>query len=157
MAMVTCRYCKKKIDKDKAYSEKPRIYFCDKDCFSSYYNSDSGELDDFLDYIWKQYSPENQTTEKYLMIKKQAEHYHNQYGFKYKGMLLTAKWYIEIQERYWHNEYGLGQIFPDQYWQLKQFYEEQRALKERLEHHDIHTKERVATGNKRKGKMLELD
>lgn len=157
MATVTCRYCKKKIDKNKAYSEKPRTYFCNKVCFSSYYNSDSGTLDDFLDYIWKQYSPENQTTEKYLMIKKQAEHYHKQYGFKYKGMLLTAKWYIEVQEQYWHDEYGLGQILPDQYWKLKQFYEEQQALKTKLEQSNIETKERVVTGHRLNGRMLDMD
>ena len=156
--MVTCRNCKKKIDKSKAYSEKPRMYFCDKECFDAYYKCDSGDMDKFLDYVWKLYDPEYQDTQKFLMIKKQAEHYHDKYGFKYKGMLLTAKWFIEVKEQYWHNEFGLGQILPDQYLQLKQFYEQQQQLKESLNNQSLETKEVEKRGRNTKiYKPLSLD
>ena len=81
---VTCRYCKRKIDRDTAYSEKERIYFCDKNCYTNYYGSDSddGQKDLFLDYVWNLYDKEYRTSEKYMLIRKQAEHYHNEYGFK---------------------------------------------------------------------------
>ena len=129
MSKVTCRYCKKRVDKEQAFSERPRVYFCNKECYDAYYHTDEGELETFLDYVWAQYSPEARNNQKYVMIKKQAEHYHDVYGFKYKGMYLTAKWYIETLEQPWKDEYGLGQILPDRYIQLKEYYEEKRRLK----------------------------
>lgn len=127
---VICRYCKKEIDKEKAYSEKPRWYFCDKSCHDAFYNMDEGKKEMFLDYIWALYDKEYRTNEKYMLISKQAEHYHREYKFKYEGMLLTAKWNIEVLENPWKNEYGLGQFLPDKYMQLKHHYEQQQQLKE---------------------------
>ena len=49
----------------------------------------SGDMDKFLDYVWKLYDPEYQDTQKFLMIKKQAEHYHDKYGFKYRCSIET--------------------------------------------------------------------
>ena len=66
------------------------------------------------------------------MIKKQAEHYHNVEGFKYKGMYLAVRYYIEVLERLWCDDYGLGQVFPTYYITLQHLYEEQRALKNKL-------------------------
>lgn len=156
---VICRYCKRKIDRDTAYSEKERIYFCDKDCYMNYYSSDSvdGQKDLFLDYVWNLYDKEYRTSERYMFIRKQAEHYHNEYGLKYKGMLLAAKWYIEILERTWNNEYGLGQILPDRYIQLKRHYEEQQALKKKVDNIHVGTTEVVVNANKHNAKFKGLD
>lgn len=156
---VTCRYCKRKIDRDTAYSEKERIYFCDKNCCMNYYssNSDDGQKDLFLDYVWHLYDKEYRTSEKYMFIRKQAEHYHNEYGFKYKGMLLAAKWYIETLERTWSNDYGLGQILPDRYIQLKRHYEEQQALKEKVNNIHVGATEVVVSANKHNIKFKGLD
>jgi hypothetical protein len=156
MSKVTCRYCKKKVDKEQAFSKKPRVYFCNKECYDAYYHTDEGELETFLDYVWAQYSPEARNNQKYVMIKKQAEHYHDVYGFKYKGMYLTAKWYIETLEQPWKDEYGLGQILPDRYNQLKEYYEEKRRLRFRVKPNG--NKERIAKGNigVRRRKMLEI-
>jgi hypothetical protein len=90
------------------------------------------------------------------MIKKQAEHYHDVYGFKYKGMYLTVKWYIETLEQPWKDEYGLGQILPDRYNQLKEYYKEKRRLKSGIKPNN--NKKRIAKGNigVRRRKMLEI-
>ena len=154
---VKCRYCKKSINKKDAYSVKDRVYFCNESCYNDYYTkTDEGQLDMFLDYVWNLYDSEYRTSEKYMMIRKQAEYYHNEYGFKYKGMLLATRWYIETLERVWHNEYGLGQILPDRYIQLKNYYEEQKALKDKLLNTDNNIIERTVSGHKR-GRMLSLE
>lgn len=156
MSKVTCRNCKKKINKEQAFSKKERIYFCNEDCYRQYYHTDEGELELFLDYVWSLYSPEYKDNSKYMMIRKQAEHYHKEYGFKYKGMFLTARWYVETLEQPWKDEYGLGQILPDRYNQLKEYYEEKRKLKSMVKQED--KKERIVKGGNtvRRRKMLEL-
>ena len=156
---VTCRYCKKKIDKENAYSVKERVYFCNKSCYDEYYDTECGQLETFLDYIWSLYDVEYRTTEKYMMIRKQAQHYHDEYKFKYKGMLLAAKWYIETLERKWQNQYGLGQILPDRYMQLKHQYEEAQELKKKLKESVFQTNEKNVNARKQpiRRKALSLE
>lgn len=132
MSKVKCRYCGEKIDKDYAFSPREKLYFCDQECYQRWRKTDDGELDDLLDYVWNLYSPSKQTSSTYIMIKKQAEHYHNVEGFKYKGMLLAIRYYVEVLERLWCDDYGLGQVFPTYYITLQHLYEEQRALKNKL-------------------------
>lgn len=132
MAKVTCRYCKTKVNKEDAFSPREKLYFCDQECYQRWRKTEDGELDALLDYIWKLYSPSKQTSSTYIMIKKQAEHYHNVEGFKYKGMYLAVRYYIEVLERLWCDDYGLGQVFPTYYITLQHLYEEQRALKNKL-------------------------
>ena len=125
--IVTCRNCKKKIDKTTAYSEKKGQYFCDADCFNEYnapkeacyvckkvdktshmthylghwfckdclstwLNSEEGQRDGFLDYVWNLYDPSVRTTPRYMTIRKQAEYYHKEYGLKYKGLSPCVRW-----------------------------------------------------------------
>lgn len=132
MAKVTCRYCKTKVNKEDAFSPREKLYFCNQECYQRWRKTEDGELDALLDYIWKLYSPSKQTSSTYLMIKKQAEHYHNVEGFKYKGMFLAVRYYIEILERLWCDDYGLGQVLPTYYVTLQHLYEEQRTLKNKL-------------------------
>lgn len=158
MAKVKCRYCGKNISKDDAYSPKSRLYFCDEECYKQWCKSDDGQLDELLDYVWHLYSPSKQTSSTYIMIKKQAEHYHNVEGFKYKGMFLAVRYYVEILERLWCDDYGLGQVFPTYYIALQRMYEEQKALKEKLKT-TTKSKDKVAIGShniiRRKGLSLE--
>ena len=77
MSKVKCRYCKKNIDKESAFSPREKLYFCDQECYNEWRKSDDGQLDALLDYVWGLYSPSKQTSSTYIMIKKQAEHYHN--------------------------------------------------------------------------------
>lgn len=132
MSKVKCRYCGEKIDKDYAFSPREKLYFCDQECYQRWRKTDDGELDALLDYVWNLYSPSKQTSSTYLMIKKQAEHYHNVEGFKYLGMFLAVRYYVEVLERLWCDDYGLGQVFPTYYITLQHLYEEQRALKNKL-------------------------
>lgn len=132
MSKVKCRHCKEKIDKESAFSPREKLYFCDQECYRRWRQTDDGQLDALLDYVWKLYSPSKQTSSTYIMIKKQAEHYHNVEGFKYKGMFLAVRYYIEVLERLWCDDYGLGQVFPTYYIALQHLYEEQRALKNKL-------------------------
>ena len=156
---VTCKYCKKQISRSEVYSLQDRVYFCDEICYNAYYQTECGQLDMFLDYVWRLYDVEYRTSELYMMLRKQAEHYHNKHGFKYTGMLMTAKWYVETLERHWYNQYGLGQILPDKYLQLKEYYEEQQTLTKRLGHKKRDETERTVQGSlgKLKGKILSLD
>ena len=155
MAKVKCRYCGKNISKDDAYSPKGRLYFCDEECYKQWCKSDDGQLDELLDYVWHLYSPSKQTSSTYVMIKKQAEHYHNVEGFKYQGMFLAVRYYVEILERLWCDDYGLGQVLPTYYIALQNMYEEQRALKSKLK--DVEeTKERVVRGKQYVTRRREL-
>ena len=154
---VTCRYCKKQIDKDKAYSKRERVYFCDKSCHDEYYNTECGQLEAFLDYVWGLYDVEYRTTEKYMTIRKQAEHYHDVHKFKYKGMLLAAKWHVETLENKWLNQYGLGQLLPDKYIQLKEHYEEAQRLKEKLKGSVTQPKEKSVMARKQPIRRKALD
>lgn len=155
MAKVKCRYCGKNISKDDAYSPKSRLYFCDEECYKQWCKSDDGQLDELLDYAWHLYSPSKQTSSTYIMIKRQAEHYHNVDGFKYKGMLLAVRYYVEILERLWCDDYGLGQVFPTYYIALQNMYEEQRALKSKLNNMED-TKERIVQGKQYVTRRREL-
>ena len=132
MSKVKCRYCGEKIDKDDAFSPREKLYFCNQECYQRWRKTDDGELDALLDYVWNLYSPSKQTSSTYLMIKKQAEHYHNVEGFKYQGMFLAVRYYVEILERLWCDDYGLGQVFPTYYIALQHMYEEQKELKNKL-------------------------
>ena len=192
--IVTCRNCKKKIDKTTAYSEKKGQYFCDADCFNEYnapkeacyvwkkvdktshmthylwhwwckdclstwLNSEEGQRDSFLDYVWNLYDPSVRTTPRYMTIRKQAEYYHKEYGLKYKGMLLAVKYHVETLERMWHNEYGLGQVLPKTYFELKELWEQQAKLKQTVTEDNIHKEEKVMIGRRTPVKrgMLSLD
>lgn len=192
--IVTCRNCKKKIDKTIAYSEKRGQYFCDADCFNEYnapkescyvckkvdktshmthylghwfckdclstwLNSEEGQRDSFLDYVWNLYDPSVRTTPRYMTIRKQAEYYHKEYGLKYKGMLLAVKYHVETLERMWYNEYGLGQVLPKTYFELKELWEQQVKLKQIVTEDNIHKEEKVMIGRRSPMKrgMLSLD
>ena len=89
------------------------------------------------------------------MIKKQAEHYHNVEGFKYQGMFLAVRYYVEILERLWCDDYGLGQVLPTYYIALQNMYEEQRALKSKLNNME-ETKERIVQGKQYVTRRREL-
>lgn len=192
--IVTCRNCKKKIDKSYAYSEKKGQYFCNRDCFEEYnapkvacyvckqvyktsdmasylghwvckdclptwLNSEDTQRDLFLDYVWNLYDPSVRTTPRYMTIRKQAEYYHKEYGLKYKGMLLAVKYHVETLERMWHNEYGLGQVLPKTYFELKELWEQQAKLKQTVTEDNIHKEEKVMIGRRSHVKrgMLSLD
>ena len=192
--IVTCRNCKKKIDKTTAYSEKKGQYFCDADCFNEYnapkeacyvckkvdktshmthylghwfckdclstwLNSEEGQRDSFLDYVWNLYDPSVRTTPRYMTIRKQAEYYHKEYGLKYKGMLLAVKYHVETLERMWHNEYGLVQVLPKTYFELKVLWERQSKLTQTVTEDNIHKEEKVMIGRRSPVKrgMLSLD
>ena len=132
MAQVTCRYCKKKIDKNKALSPRQRLNFCNDKCYQAWLNTEEGQKDTLLDYVWRLYEPERQDSSLYVMLKKQVEYYKREYNFKYQGMYLAVKYYVEVLERKWYDEYGIGQVLPTYYIMLQHMYEEQRALENKL-------------------------
>lgn len=192
--IVTCRNCKKKIDKTTAYSKKKGQYFCDancfneyntpkvecyvckktdktshmthylghwfcKDCLSTWLNSEEGQRDLFLDYVWNLYDPSVRTTSRYMTIRKQAEYYHKEHGLKYKGMLFAVKYHVETLERMWHNEYGLGQVLPKTYFELKELWEQQAKLKQTVTKVDMDKEKKIMIGRRNpiKHGMLSLD
>lgn len=161
--LVTCKNCKKQIEKSTAYNPAKGQYFCDENCYAEYktpkhtcyvckkqhkesdmafylkhwvckkclpewLDSEETQRDLFLDYVWNLYDKDYQTSNKYMLIRKQAEYYHKEYGFKYKGMLLAVKYHIDTLEKVWYNDYGLGQVFPATYIQLKENWQRQHEL-----------------------------
>lgn len=133
MSKVTCRFCKNKIEKNKAYSPRKQLYFCNEDCYTQWLKTEDGQLDSLLDYVWQLYSPAKQNSSTYVMLKKQAEYYHNTEGLKYSGMFIAVRYYVEILERLWCDEYGLGQVLPTYYIMLRHIYEDQHKLKNKLQ------------------------
>lgn len=156
---VICKNCKEKINKDTAYNPALRQYFCDEDCYKEWSGTDDGLRDAFIDYIWNLYDEEYRVTSLYMTIRKQAEYYHKQYNMKYKGMLLAAKYHIDTLEKKWYNEYGLGQLLPTAYEEVKEQYENQKRLKQKLDKDILHNEERIVVARKQpiRRKMLELE
>ena len=156
---VTCKYCRKKVNKKDAYVLRPRMNFCNEQCYHAWLDTEEGQEDAFLDYIWNLYDVEYRTSSLYIQLRKQAEHYHKQYNMKYKGMLLAAKYHIDTLEKIWYNEYGLGQLLPNTYEKLKRQYEEHQWLKNKLSDSNIDGEERIVVARKQpiRRKMLELE
>ena len=191
---VTCRNCKKKINKSTAYHPSGRLYFCDEhcyeeyktpkvacyvckkehktsdmtyylghyvcaDCFDDWINQEDTQRDAFIDYVWNLYDDEYRVPSLYMTIRKQAEYYHKQYNMKYKGMLLAAKYHIDILEKRWYNEYGLGQLLPQTYEKLKEQYAQQHALKKKLNNVILNKDEHIVIARNQnvRRKMLNLE
>ena len=148
----------KRVDKTSHMTHYLGHWFC-KDCLSTWLNSEEGQRDSFLDYVWNLYDPSVRTTPRYMTIRKQAEYYHKEYGLKYKGMLLAVKYHVETLERMWYNEYGLGQVLPKTYFELKELWEQQAKLKQTVTEDNIHKEEKVMIGRRSplKRGMLSLD
>ena len=94
-----------------------------------------------------------------MTIRKQSEYYHKEYGLKYKGMLLAVKYHVETLERMWYNEYGLGQVLPKTYFELKELWERQSKLTQTVTKDKIHKEEKIMIGRRSPVKrgMLSLD
>ena len=72
---------------------------------------------------------------------------------------LAVKYHVETLERMWHNEYGLGQVLPKTYFELKELWEQQAKLKQTVTEDNIHKEEKVMIGRRSpmKRRMLSLD
>ena len=78
---------------------------------------------------------------------------------KYSGMLIAAKYHIDTLEKKWYNNYGLGQLLPQTYEELKRMYESQKKITETLRNKDSEITERKVVARKKpvSGKVLSLE
>ena len=160
MSQVTCRYCKNKVNKDKALSPRERLHFCNNECYQAWLKTEEGQQDTLLDYVWNLYDPNKRDSSLYVMLKKQVEYYKREYNFKYQGMYLAVKYYVEVLERKWCDEYGIGQVLPTYYTMLQHMYEKRQALRDKLSNVPKQNNVvKVAKGNKIniKRKILSMD
>lgn len=132
-------------------------WFC-PDCLKDWLQTEEGQRDRFIDYIWHLYDKEYRNQALYFQLLNQAEKYHAQ-GMKYRGMLLAAKYHIDTLEKRWYNNYGLGQLLPQTYEELKRLYENRDRLTEELKNKDVQGSERkvVARKSPLRGKALSLE
>lgn len=148
MSKVTCKFCKNKIEKENAYSPRTRLNFCSKEHFEEWSRTEEGQYDNLINYAYNLYTPSKQTTETYLMLKKQIDYYHKEYKLKYRGMLLSLKYYNETLNRAWNDEYGLGQVLPHTYMTLKTLAEQNQTLSTKLKGFNIDNTTKVVNGKK---------
>lgn len=77
------------------------------------------------------------------LIIKQIKEYKEEYGYKYSGMLLTLKYFYEIQENPVKYNDGVG-IIPYIYEEAKEYYlDQQRIRKEAKNIKEISKKENI--------------
>ena len=99
MAMITCRICKTKVDKDAAICLKPKIYVCCEECKEQYTlkennkankSKDSQDRQEFIAYLKSMCSQELNYKIVGSMLKKMMK---DNPSFTYNGMQYTL-WYI---------------------------------------------------------------
>ena len=109
---VTCRYCKKKIDKSTAYSVTKGSYYCDEECYeisesknkAKFKSSDGSSRLKYTDYIQSIYVDKYGYDKSQLgssfwaMISKQTNSLMQEYGVKYSGIEYTLWYMIEVKE-----------------------------------------------------------
>lgn len=132
-------------------------WFC-PECLKEWLQTEEGQRDRFIDYIWHLYDKEYRNSTLYFQLLNQAEKYHRQ-GMKYSGMLIAAKYHIDTLEKKWYNNYGLGQLLPQTYEELKRMYESQKKITETLRNKDSEITERKVVARKKpvSGKVLSLE
>lgn len=125
---TTCRCCGKKIQKDKAFMTKQGYYYCSENEYNNkYVGSEAYFEETFLDYIY--FDMSNKQCD-FPLLQRQAPLIHDKFGYKWTGMIMTLKFFHETLKLDWNNEWGLGQIFPKYYIQARDFWNQQRKIKE---------------------------
>ena len=139
MAMITCRVCKTKIDKDSAICLKPKFYVCCEECKEQYLskennkankNKDSQDRQEFIAYLKSMCSQELNYKVVCSMLKKMMK---DNPSFKYNGMQYTL-WYIHDVLNI--NITGVG-IIPYYYDEAKRYYDKKQKMKQAIKQSDI--------------------
>lgn len=125
---ATCRCCGKKMRKDKAFMTKQGYYYCSENEYNNKYVGSEAYFEEiFLDYIY--FDMSNKQCD-FPLLQRQAPLIHDKFGYKWTGMIMTLKFFHETLKLDWNNEWGLGQIFPKYYIQARDFWNQQRKIKD---------------------------
>lgn len=89
----------------------------------------------------------------FVVIKKQLNRYLKENNWKWTGMLATMKYWKDICENSWDDEYGAGQIFEFGYYdRARQYYQNIQSIRKQIEKKSDDfwkTEYKVITGAKR--------
>ena len=139
MAMITCRVCKTKIDKDSAICLKPKIYVCCEECKEQYESTqkekedkekESQERKEFMAYLKSICSEEVNDKIVNSMLKKMMK---DDSSLKFNGMQYTL-WYIHDVLNI--NITGVG-IIPYYYDEAKRYYNKKQKMKQAIKQSNI--------------------
>lgn len=139
MAKVTCRFCKNKIEKEHAYNPSSRVYYCSEECYNKYEEEHKPKekvKSDFVkltDYVQELYGNDC----NFPWIMKQIKHYKDENGFKDSGILLSLKYYVEVEGNNFNRDFGLGQVLPKYYEIAKRHYVKTIEVKKQVEAMDF--------------------
>jgi len=114
-------------------------------------------LKDYIQFLYRS----NGDEPNWGFVIKQVEYYKTENDWKYMGMLLALKYYIEIDEKKFDTQYGLGGIIPKYYEIAKRHFIKIKELKREVKDLVIDDTVRVVKvniGNNRgKYKVKELE
>lgn len=139
MAMITCRVCKAKVDKDVAICLKPKIYVCCDGCKKQYLSKennkankpkDSQDRQEFIAYLKSICSQELNYKIVGSMLKKIMK---DNPSFTYNGMQYTL-WYIHDILNI--NVTGVG-IIQYYYDEAKRYYDNKQKMKQAIKQSNI--------------------
>lgn len=120
--LITCQYCKEKLVKNEAKKRGTRSYY-HEECLTKKEEQEKQkkkEADDYkelIEYICTLYGIEAPTG----MILKQIKEYKENLDFKYSGMLLSLKYFFEMNDGAVIEDAGVG-IIPYIYEDAKKHY-----------------------------------
>lgn len=89
-------------------SQEHKLLFEQKSHEEKYLSPQDKARKDLEDFIWIELMNRQGN---FIVIKKQLERYQKENGWRWSGMLYTAKYYDEQSEEPWNYEYGCGQIY----------------------------------------------
>lgn len=126
MPKVKCKYCGTSIDKSTAYKLKDRQYFCNEDHAKQFCGSDDFYKERLLERLCSLYTAPN-----YLALKSQLDRYIKENKYKYSGIEMTLDYYLNVLERDYNEEYGVGQ-FISYYQEAKEFFIKKNNIRKKL-------------------------
>ena len=132
--MVKCRYCGKSIDKETAYSPKPRTYYCDETCYNAKAHKEKQKtiqeetlrrkLTDYIQSYYTTILGWNKASINWNMLMSQIKNLRYNYGYKDGGILLTLKYMEDNLDRNLYDEKtkSILNLIPFYYQDAKEHY-----------------------------------
>lgn len=134
--MVTCRYCRSKINKETAKKLGKNSYYC-PDCLDKKEqeeeekNLESQQYRDLIEYICKLYNVKAPSG----MILKQIKEMREEYNYKLSGMKLALQYFYEIENHAVMDDTGVG-IIPYVYEKAKKHYLMKKSVEKSIENYE---------------------
>lgn len=138
--LVTCQYCKEKLVRDEAKKRGARSYYHEeclikKEDEENIKKREADSYKELIEYICILYGIEAPTG----LILKQIKEYKESFDFKYSGMLLSLKYFFEMNDGAVIEDAGVG-IIPYIYEDAKKHYllkrEVENSLNEYIQYSD---------------------